>query len=104
MLLKNDVDSSNIIKNAYIDLGVKASNKLTEIYEVKTSADRQPLYTAIGQILVHDDTGTDETLRYLVVPKEGSIPSDVRKALERFKIKVLRFELTATAVRILNHR
>lgn len=90
-----------IIKNAYMDLGIAVSNKLTEIYEVKTNTDRQTLYTAIGQILVHDAVGTDSIQRYIVIPCNGSMPHDVERALKRFQIKVLHFELTDIAVRIL---
>lgn len=91
-----------IVKNAYLDLGIAVSNKLTEIYEVKTSTDRQVLYTAIGQILVHDAASTGNTRRYLVIPNNGTMPHDVGLALDRFQIKVLRFELTSVAVRILS--
>lgn len=84
-----------IVKNAYLDLGIAVSNKLTEIFKVKTSTARQVLYTAIGQILVHDAAGTAKC--FLVTPNDGSIPHDVDQALKRFQIKALRFELTNIA-------
>ena len=42
-----------LVKNAYIDSAVEANGVLTELYEVKTGDDRQTLYAAIGQLMVH---------------------------------------------------
>lgn len=91
-----------IVKNAYIDLGITVADKLTELYEVKTNANRQVLYTAIGQILVHDAVGTG-TQRYLVIPGDEAIPDDVERTLMRLRIRVIHFEMTKTAVRIRAH-
>jgi len=92
-----------IVKNALIDLGIAVSGDLIEIYEVKTSVERQALYTGIGQILVHGgDNGT--ILRYLVLPDAASMPSDIRKTLNHLEIKVLRFRLSEDTVHIVDQR
>jgi len=92
--------SERIVKNAYIDLGVSVSEKLTELYEVKTNADRQTLYTAIGQILVHAAEGANNTKLHLVLPYGEEIPQDVGQTLKQLKIRTLRFALTDQAVEI----
>ena len=50
--------SEKFVKDAYIDLGVRSGDALRELYEVKSSCERQTLYTAIGQIVVHDDSSS----------------------------------------------
>ena len=90
-----------IIKNAYIDLGVTIKKELTEIYEVKTNADRQALYTAIGQTFVHGISDSDDVRRYIVLPDGEEMPQDVMQALKRLQITVLRFEMNDNNVRIL---
>ncbi len=91
-----------IIKNVYIDLGITdASGKLMELYEVKTNTDRQTLYTAIGQIMVHEPVGVESLRRFVVLPNHSEIPNDVDRAIKRLKIQILRFEMTDDSVRIL---
>jgi hypothetical protein len=101
---RKDAKKSNqkIVKNAYIDLGVQTSGILTEIYEVKTSCDRQCLYTAIGQILVHDESETVSCQRFLVLPREETIPDDVLRALTRAKISLVYFDFEDNEVIILD--
>jgi hypothetical protein len=43
-----------LVKDAYVDLGMQSRDALRELYEVKSNCERQALYTAIGQIVVHD--------------------------------------------------
>lgn len=89
-----------IVKNAYVDLGVQAQGTLRELYEVKTNSDRQTLYSAIGQVFVHDES-SGKCRRFLVLPSGDRIPDDVSRALKRASIGVLRFRLEANNVRIL---
>lgn len=93
--------NERIVKNAFIDLGVEVANVLTEIYEVKTNADRQTLYTAIGQIFVHGVTAANTIKRYLVLPSGEPVPQDVAATLRQFQIDILFFELSKVAVRII---
>jgi hypothetical protein len=92
--------SEELVKNAFIDLGVKAGGELSELYEVKSGGDRQSLYEAIGQVMVH--TGSNGNCkRILVLPADYSTPSDISQALARMDISLLRFQIRGDSVRIL---
>lgn len=92
--------NERIVKNAYIDLGVENDDLLTEIYEVKTSCDRQSLYSAIGQVIVHDDQPRGNCRRFLVLP-EGAVAHDIEEALNRADITVVRYRIDRRGVRLL---
>lgn len=61
-----------------------------EVYEVKTSADRHSLYTAIGQLVTHAQPGTK---RILVIPRRPSIPSDVAQAIAALNIAIQSYDV-----------
>lgn len=82
-----------IVKNVKIDLGVMSDGELTEVYEVKTNAERQTLYTAIGQLLVHGITSGTAVRRFLVLPVDSLVPGGMSRALETFGIALLRFQM-----------
>jgi hypothetical protein len=82
-----------IFNNGLIDLGVRLGDRLLEVYEVKTTTDRQVLYTAIGQLMVHSASG-DRARKFLVVP-DDDLPNDIRNTLKMLAIKILRFSLKA---------
>jgi hypothetical protein len=84
-----------LVKNVLIDLGCARGAALAEVFEVKTSATRSDLYAGIGQLLVHGSR--KGCRRALVLPHDEAVPSDVREALTRLNITLLRFELSATA-------
>jgi hypothetical protein len=90
-----------VFKDAYVDLGVRSHGVTQEIYEVKTNCDRQSLYAAIGQTIVYDDSPNRKCKRFLVLPKSEAIPDDVRRALPRAGIAVVRFALKGDEVYIL---
>lgn len=88
-----------IVKNVFIDLGVANSrDDLVELYEVKTSSDRQDVYTAIGQLAVHGSKGCKT---FLALPRGRHLPQDLADALQRHRIELLRFRLTRRGARIL---
>ena len=88
------VSSGEIVaNNQLVDLMVKNNGVVTEIYEVKTSVDRQVLYTAIGQILTHSAPGSEEVAKILVIPAGESVPADLARAIDILGIKVRRFAL-----------
>jgi hypothetical protein len=78
--------NEKVVKNAYVDLGIQTRGVLTEIYEVKTNCDRQTLYSAIGQVVVRDDSRTGNCQRFLVLPNGDQVPDDVSRALGRASI------------------
>ena len=80
----------NFTKNVLIDLALSKGSEILELYEVKTGSGRQDIYTAIGQLMVHDAKGSSQ--KFIVIPDDGRLPADLRKTLLRLEIKVLRYE------------
>jgi hypothetical protein len=81
-----------IFNTPLIDLVVKHGNRIVEIYEVKTDTDRQAMYAAVGQLMVH--SGEAEAARkILVLPAGQELPSDIIAALSSLEIDVHRFAL-----------
>lgn len=89
---------SRLVKNELIDLGVSVGGNLIEVYEVKTSAMRPDVYTAIGQLLVHGPA--EDCKRVLVLPDNGRLANDLERALKRNAIEIVRFELTKDSAAI----
>ena len=79
-----------IVNNLFIDMGVEsASERLIEIYEVKTSTARSDVYTAIGQLMVH---GPQRCKKVIVLPEKDALVADLREALGRHHIGLLRYK------------
>lgn len=90
-----------VIKNAYIDLGVQdAEGSLIELYEVKTNASRQTLYTAIGQLLVHGNQAGVDVKKAVVIPKGEMVSNDIQNTLKALGIDMIFFELRGQGVSI----
>ncbi|MDI1279256.1 hypothetical protein [Methylobacter sp.] len=87
-----------LVKNVLIDMGVAVANELVEVFEVKTSTARSDVYTAIGQLMVHGTS--DECRRVIVLPKSELLASDLKEALERLNIELLKFKLDEKAATI----
>jgi hypothetical protein len=87
--------AERLVKDPRIDLAVTVHDVL---YEVRTDIDRQTLYGAIGQLVVH--ACSDNIKRYLVVPADGDIAIDIRHALAQLNIKILRFTIDGGQVQI----
>lgn len=62
-----------------------------EVYEVKTRTARQALYTAVGQLVVH--CGPGNAARTLVLPHGEDLPADIRTAIGRADIRLLRYRI-----------
>lgn len=86
---------SRLVKSVLIDLGVSYNNQLSEVYEVKTSALRSDVYTAIGQLLVH--AVAEDCKRFIVLPRTEKLAPDLSSALKRNDIEILLFTLTEDA-------
>lgn len=86
---------ARVVKNVLIDLGVSTNRVLLEVYEVKTSALRPDVYTAIGQLLVH--AVAKDCKRFIVLPQSEGLAGDLEKALKRNEIEIIRFKLTEDA-------
>jgi hypothetical protein len=88
-----------LAKNVLIDLGVKKGARLTEVYEVKTSASRGDVYTAIGQLAVHSaDHGCR---RVMVLPADEHLAWHLAEGLERSGIELKRYRLSVDKAEIL---
>jgi len=87
-------NGARLVKSILIDMGVAVGRDLVEVFEVKTSASRPDVYAAIGQLMVHG-TG-DSCRRVIVLPYKEAMTSDLRDALDRLRIELLRFELDET--------
>lgn len=87
-----------VLNSPLIDLMVKVGSEMTEIYEVKTDCGRQPLYTAIGQLMAHSAGSIGEIVRMLVVP-EGDLPVGLTHCFAELGITLRRFRLTGAPYR-----
>ncbi|MGZ0019675.1 hypothetical protein [Nitrosomonas sp. wSCUT-2] len=87
-----------LVKNILIDMGVAVSDELVEVFEVKTSTARSDVYAAIGQLMVHGTS--NECRRVIVLPKDELLASDLKEALERLNIELLKFKLDEKAATI----
>lgn len=91
--------SGRLVKDRFIDLGVAIEDELIEVYEVKTSAARTNIYTAIGQLMTH---GVSKNCRrVLVLPDHEIITSDLGQALKRLNIELLKFKLDEESATII---
>ena len=93
---------SRLVKDVFIDLGVANGKDLVEVFEVKPSADRSSIYSAVGQLLVH---GRNEPCRKIIVlPEDDPLAPDLADALIRLQIDEVSFRLTKSSVTILGAR
>lgn len=84
-------NGGRVVKNVLIDMGIEVGRDLVEVYEVKTSAGRSSVYTAIGQLMVHGTS--DDCRRVIVLPERDPLVPELAKALRRLNIELLKFEL-----------
>ena len=85
-----------VANDAFKDLYVRKGARIRELYEVKTSVDRQSIYTGLGQLSVHGGQGC---VGILVIPA-GDLPTDIVESLERLKVRILRFSIKGRRVRL----
>ena len=90
--LARRTNGEEISNTGLIDLCVRERGRLIELYEVKTSTERQVLYTAIGQLLTHGVSGPK---RIIVLPAGEPIAPDFQEAFGQHGIEVRRFEVVA---------
>ena len=83
--------NGRFVKNVLIDMGVAVGRELVEVFEVKTSTVRSDVYAAIGQLMVHGTS--DECRRVMVLPENELIAPDLKDALQRLNIELLKFSL-----------
>jgi len=100
--LKNWREEEGLPKNCMLtntvfrDLALEKKDNLLELYEVKTSSGRQHVYTAIGQLMVHDGGSASE--KYIVLPDEGDLPPDLIQTLTRLNIELIRYRFRGSKI------
>ena len=92
--------NSEVTNTRLIDLGVHANAKFSEVYEVKTSAGRTDVYTAIGQLAVH--ASVPGCQRVICLPADDELLPELRGALSRLGIGLLLYRIRKTSVSILD--
>jgi hypothetical protein len=85
---------NRVLNTRLIDLCVHNGQGVVEIYEVKTQADRQILYTAIGQLMTHSSLDRHPPERFLLIPELGKVPRDIAETLKKLGISIRLFRLS----------
>lgn len=93
---------ARLVKNILIDMGVAVGRGLVEVFEVKTSAARSDIYSAVGQLMVHGTA--DNCRRVIVLPDKEALAHDLKNALDRLGIELLRFRLDEKKATIVEAR
>ena len=81
----------NTFNTQLIDLGIQVNDDISEIYEVKTTFDRQSIYTGIGQLFFHS-AEYPETIKNLVLPHIDS-NKIFRKVFNHLNLNIIWYEL-----------
>ncbi len=84
-LNSNKDENENLVNSQFVDLMLTTDDRILGVYEVKTSMNRQYLYTAVGQLMVHSK---EKARRTIVLPKDELLPDDIDSTLKRLDIDV----------------
>ena len=82
---------SSTFNDRLIDLAVQKKGKIQKIYEVKTSLNRQAIYTGIGQLMFHS-SGDDNIEKILVLPADD-YPKEFTEILGVLNISILPYKI-----------
>jgi len=84
--------------NQFVDLGFCRGKKTTSLYEVKTSCNRQSIYTGIGQLMVHS-AGDKIVKKTLVLPEPDKLGAEICNTLHALGINLLYYGRNGPRVR-----
>lgn len=84
-------DDATIFNTRLIDLGIQKNGKTRHIFEVKSSSDRQAIYTGIGQLMFHT-LGMPNIKKTLVLPLD-EYRSRLIKIFNQLGIDILKYEI-----------
>lgn len=87
----------------FVDLGFRRGNKITSLYEVKTSCNRQSIYTGIGQLMVHS-SGDKTIKKTLVLPEPENLSGEIYNTLRALGIDLVYYERKGPRVRFYSPR
>lgn len=102
-------DVVDALKNRLEKTGIKAFSTqfidlytASEIYEVKSTLDRQAIYTAIGQLLTHRlSLKNPDAEMYIVLPRSSrSLPKDIGKSLSNLRISTINYTIERNKVNL----
>jgi hypothetical protein len=72
------------------DLFIHRNNKVTTLFEIKTSCSTQNLYSAVGQLIIYSIPIKNEVKLIIVIPKK--LNGTVIKRLSKLGIQILYYE------------
>jgi hypothetical protein len=98
--LAQGTDKANIFNTRAIDLGVEIGRQLRQLYEVKSSADLQSLYSAIGQLTVHS-CGEPQVTKTIVIPVRKLHPY-LRQTISTLGFDILEYRINGGTVAFTN--
>jgi hypothetical protein len=93
----NKKSNEDVFNTRIVDLLVKRAGAVVEVYEVKTGTERQEIYCAIGQLMVHAGSANG-VKRILVLPSDELLPSDIAASIKAIGIEEWRFKLSRGSV------
>jgi hypothetical protein len=76
-------------KDTFRDLYVHRKQKVTSLFEVKPSTDRQSIYSAVGQLFLHSADSTPRPRLFFVAP--DGLSDTLRSTLRHIGIELLGF-------------
>jgi hypothetical protein len=90
------VGNGTVFNTRFVDLGIQVDGYTKHIFEVKSSADLQSIYTGIGQLMFHS-SGRPKIQKTMVLPKERLAPT-ILGVLNQLQIKLLKYEIRGNRI------
>jgi len=87
---RNSTYGFQCVNNQFIDLGIVRFGKPLALFEIKTSADTQSIYTAIGQVLLHSCKAKSKPLRFIVFP--DNLEVEIEADIQYLGISLIRYQ------------
>ena len=94
--VESQTTTGSVFNTKQIDLGVEISGRLAEIYEVKSSADLQSVYTALGQLIFH--SGGDSSIRKILVLPNKELSQLLSNKLNELGVETLGYRIMKNKV------
>lgn len=85
------VANGKVFNTQSVDLGIRIDGYTKHIFEVKSSADLQSIYTGIGQLMFHS-SGLLKIQKTMVLPKERLSPT-IMEVFNQLQINILKYEI-----------
>jgi hypothetical protein len=83
-------------KDGQIDLAICTRNKITCLFEIKTTISSQSIYTAIGQLFLYSKYNKVQPKKFFVCPLE--IKESLKKDLKELGIEVLTYKFSGEKI------